>query len=214
MNERAYPLAWPISWPRTPRELIKRAPFFASVRRQAQMGNSYNVRGQRSMEDCAIEVYRELERLGATGEIISTNVELRQDGMPYSNRKPPADAGAAVYFKVKKRDLVLAVDKWDRVEDNLWAIAKHIESLRGQARWGVGSVEMAFSGYRMLPGASTAPRAWHEVLGISVLATAEEIEAAFKERAPRCHPDTGGSHEAMVELSEARRRALEDRRGA
>lgn len=72
------------------------------------------------------------------------------------------DRGAAVYFEMKGKPVSLACDKWNRVEDNIWAIAKHIEALRGQQRWGVGSIEQAFRGYTALPaiGESSASEWW------------------------------------------------------
>jgi curved DNA-binding protein CbpA len=36
------------------------------------------------------------------------------------------------------------------------------------------------------------------------------IERAFRTRARKCHPDTGGSNEAMVELNTARDQALKE----
>jgi hypothetical protein len=101
---------------------------------------------------------------------------------------------------------VLACDKWNRPEDNLWAIAKHIDALRGQARWGVGSVEQAFAGYAALPHRS-GPDPW-EVLGVQQTATEAEVLAAFRHKARAAHPDTGGSHDAFAELSQAKDIAL------
>src|SRR5690606_37528542 len=121
----------------------------------------------------------ELDRLRAKSVILSTNVELRLDGMPRSDRSPPADPGVALYLRLNGRDTVLACDKWDRVADNIVAIAKHIEALRGQDRWGVGTLEQAFAGYQALP----APEQWWQVLGISEHATADQINAAWRDKA-------------------------------
>jgi curved DNA-binding protein CbpA len=72
-------------------------------------------------------------------------------------------------------------------------------------------------------GASlSGERDYYGVLGIGSGATAEEIRQAFLRKAMEYHPDRGGSHEKMVELSEAvevladpEKRALYDRvRGA
>jgi len=89
----------------------------------------------------------EMERLGTKSWLMSCNRARRRDGQPYSDRSQPADTGVAVYFDLKGRQVSLACDKWNRVEDNVWAIAKHVEALRGQERWGVGSIEQAFRGY-------------------------------------------------------------------
>lgn len=142
----------------------------------------------------------ELDRLGAREVILSTNIELRLDGMPRADRSPPADPGAALYFRFKGRDTVFACDQWDRTADNITAIAKHIEALRGMERWGTGTLEQAFAGYQALP----APEQWWQVLRVGVQATRAEIEAAYRQMARLAHPDTGGSTAAMSRLNAAR----------
>lgn len=203
-NQNAFPLSWPKTWKRTDSHLRAAAPFFVTRTTYDDAGVSrYAGRTRRSMSDAAEEVLRQLAQLGAQQVVISTNVELRNDGLPYSNRRPPEDPGAAVYFVLRKRPCVLASDKWKRVEDNLWAIAKHIEALRGQERWGVGSVEQAFAGYTALPapGDSTAAT-WYNVLGVSADCSYDDALAAYRAEAMKTHPDKpGGSHESMSRLN-------------
>lgn len=58
----------------------------------------------------------------------------------------------AVYFTHEKEPKCFACDCFDRVEDNLQAIRKTIEALRGIERW--GSSEMlnrVFKGFAALP---------------------------------------------------------------
>lgn len=152
------------------------------------------------------EIFRNLRLIGVGdfNVVVSTNVELRNDGLPYSNRRAPQDPGAAVFFKLKNKPCSLACDKWTRVEDNLYAIAKHIEALRGQERWGVGSVEQAFAGYTALPPAGTSVgMSWWNVLGCAHDAPFEVAKEAFRDKARVAHPDNGGSHEAQVALNAA-----------
>jgi hypothetical protein len=140
--------------------------------------------------------------MGGAQLVISTNIELRRDGLPYANRREPSDKGVAVYFDYKRRPMCFACDRWDRIGDNIYAIAKTIEALRGIERWGSGSmVEQAFTGFVALP----APKSAYEILGIRVDASEEEIESAFRQKAKQLHPDAGGSASAMAELNEARR---------
>lgn len=203
---RAWPLSWPAQWPRT--HVTERASArFTSSGRDA-MGNRTSGRAK-SMSDAAGALYMELDRLGACDVVVSTNVELRLDGQPYSNRVPPADPGAAVYFTLEKRPVVLACDQWVRVEDNVYAIALHIESMRGQARWGVGKLSQAFMGYRLLTGA-VAPRHWKDVLGLgsSGSITAEQVKARYRSLAAELHPDAGGNNDGMAELNRARDEGL------
>jgi hypothetical protein len=187
-TQQSYPLSWPASWPR-----------YKSYRTSSRFG-------KKSMETAAYEIYRQLKLLGCGdwNVIISTNVELRRDGIPYSNAKRPTDPGAAVYFKIKEKPQVLACDRWVTVEENLWSIAMHIDAIRAQARWGVGSVEQAFAGYTALPPAGSSPgTSWWNVLGCAHDAPLEAVKDAYREAARKAHPDNGGSHDAMVAVNGA-----------
>ena len=141
--------------------------------------------------------------------IISTDLRMRQDGIPYANQRPPADPGAAVWFTLRGEERVLACDRWDRVEHNLRAIAKHIEALRGQKRWGVGSLEQAFRGFAALPEQAGSGQSCWAVLGLGGPAASGEVEKAFRRLALTRHPDHGGSSEGWHELALARKQALE-----
>ena len=189
-----HPLHWPTGWPRT------------KYPTRARFGNISVARG-------VDDVLHELSLLRATRVVISTNLEVRLDGWPRSNQRNPDDAGVAVYFELSGAKRVLACDRWDRVEHNLRAIAKHVEALRGMERWGVGTIEQAFTGYAALPEPGRA-KSWHEVLGydpdgIEEL-TADEIQARFRDLAQRRHPDKGGTIAAFDELMRARQDALEE----
>ena len=141
----------------------------------------------------------ELDRLGASRVVLSTNVELKLDGQPYANRTPPKDPGAAVYFRFREKPVTLACDKWDRVEDNVWAIGCHIEALRGQERWGVGTIEQAFRGYMAIPERTGMD--WWTVLGVAINASLEQVEEAYRAKARIAHPDCGGTNSAMAQLN-------------
>lgn len=138
----AYPLFWPTGRPRAQRR--SRSSFRNSnVYRETQ------------------EVRRELELLGARSVIVSTNLMLRNDGIPYAGQKQPSDPGVAVWFDLKGVQHALACDAWDRAEDNLRAIAKHVEAMRGQLRWKVATAQEAFAGFKALPvGGESRP--WWE----------------------------------------------------
>ncbi len=66
----------------------------------------------------------ELERLGARHGVVSTNIELRRDGLPYSNRRQPEDPGVAVYFQQDGKQQCIPCDRWRTVEENCRAIWK------------------------------------------------------------------------------------------
>ena len=121
---------------------------------------------------------------------VSTNVAVREDELPYARQRTPEDPGAAVYFKLDSvlEGLVLACDRWLRVEDNIAAVAARIGALRGIDRWGVGSVRQAFAGYKRL-SAGDASTPWREVLGVDRQAPAVAVKKAYKELAKLHHPD-------------------------
>lgn len=205
-TQQAYPLSWPIGWQRTPSHRRAKAPFYK--RSYSTSVPNYTRMVSVSMNDVSGEIQKEVRALGGQSLVISTNVELRQDGLPYSNRRAPDDPGAAVYFRLftlsKDRPIVFACDKWNRVEDNLRAIAKHIEALRGQERWGVGSRDQAFTGYTALPGpGQTASSVWWEILGVNPGDELATIKKAWIAKSWEAHPDHGGSHERAVIINNA-----------
>lgn len=191
----AYPLAWPAGRPRT--KYRERSRFDVSFARARD------------------DVVREIDRLGGgsfvsstRNVVISTNVPVRRDGLPYANQREPEDPAVAVYFTYFKRPMCFACDQWDRVKDNLRAIAKTIEALRGIARWGTGDMlERAFTGFEALP-APAAEQPWWAVLGLDdpklMRHTSESIERRFRALAATHHPDKGGDAEQFKRLVKAR----------
>lgn len=122
----------------------------------------------------------------------------------------------AVYFKSFKKEYALGCDKWDRVKDNIRAIGKHIEALRGIERWGVSSVEEAFEPF-LLPTASPTYQSgrqndtfsmWWTVLNVSPNASVEEIKQAYKKLSKIHHPNAGGDRAQWERLSKAYQEAL------
>lgn len=146
----------------------------------------------------------ELDRMGAEKLMLSTNVRTKLNGEPYSQQSQPTDTGAACYFELNKKPVSLACDKWDRVEDNVWAIAKHIEALRGQERWGVGTMEQAFRGYMALPGiGESSASEWWKTLGVTINASPEQVKEAYRILVKKHHPDKGGDPEFFNRVQRA-----------
>jgi DnaJ-domain-containing protein 1 len=164
----------------------KRAAF--SVRRRGIYGSGDR---KHTVAESARELELEIKRMDGHRMIISSNLKVKANGLPYSAQRQPDDPGVAVYFKWHERDLVFACDKWLSIEDNLWAIVKHIEALRGQERWGVGSLDQAFAGYMALPDPDA--RQWWEVLGVEKTADNDAIRKAYIGLAKQFHPDAGGN---------------------
>lgn len=189
----AYPLHWPEGWPRT------RSP--ARSRFDVTLATARD------------ELFAEIARMGGGYPVLSTNLELRQDGLPRASQRDPDDAGVAVYFIRKGKQMVFACDRWDRTRDNMRAIQKTIEAMRGIERWGASDMlERAFSAFEALPAPGSRPkRTWREVLGLSagIAVTTQTINFAYREKSKKAHPDVaGGSEAAMAELNAARDEAL------
>lgn len=142
-TKTAFPLCWPAGKPRT----------------RGQVRSRFDT----SFTRARTNLTEELDRLGARNCILSTNIELRLDGLPYANRAQPVDRGAAIYFDYKGKAMAFCCDRWDKIECNIHAIALTIGALRGISRWGSGDMmESAFTGFTAL--AAPVSASWRDVL--------------------------------------------------
>jgi len=192
-----YPLTWPAGWPR------------ARLRKDAQFSRRTD-RGEHAHVTLAVareRLQEQLDKLGAKEALLSTNVELTLSGAPRSGKGDPVDPGAAIYFKMKGRDTALACDRWRRVADNIVALAKHIEALRGMDRWGVGTIEQAFTGYAAL-AAPVAKRHWTAIFGVGEDASIEIINTRYRALSKAAPEYPGGAEKRQLELNLARDEAL------
>ena len=184
MSIEAFPLAWPSGKPRTKNPQRSRFDVNFSYARDHLM--------------------KEIGLLGGRLPVLSSNIPLKRDGLPYAGQKEPDDRGIAVYFTHKGQQFCFACDRWDKTADNIQAIRHTIAALRGIERWGTGDmVQQAFTGFVALP--SNSP--W-DVLGLKPDATSADIESAYRDKAKRWHPDAGGTHEQMAKLNAARAELL------
>jgi len=216
-----YPLNWPEMWAKTPHHR----------RKDSRFGNP----GFGQIRDSLLA---ELKRLGASRVTLTTNLPVRNDGLPYAHAtlKGDGDPGAAAYFQFRGRLHVIACDVYSHVWENVKALAKTVEAMRTIQRHGASQLlERAVSGFEALPpgeeGHETRRKPdppWWEVLGIPKLDGVEfpEVagdkkhpyrlpvlrmaEAVFKTKVHDAHPDRGGSTEQMSLLN----RAIESAREA
>lgn len=197
----AYPLTWPEGWPRTERRT--RATFG-----KAHRGDGYRHYDDLTIQDAVKRVLAQLEHMGIAPDdfVISTNVPLRLDGYPRSDAREPQDPGTAVYWQDKQRARkVIAIDRYDRVADNLAAIAASLDALRGLKRWGGQILDRAFTGFTALPAPGQAQaRSWRDIIGVDPNEyDLDRVRAAYRARAAQLHPDRGGSDDAMAALNAA-----------
>lgn len=202
----AYPLQWPAGWPRTPGNGVKHGKFGTKKQRPGQHWQSTV---EITVAQATQRVLDELTRMGIDrGDIvISTNIQLRLDGLPRSGQRAPADPGAAVYWQTGGGDRrVMAIDQYSKVEDNMAAIAATLDAMRAIERHGGARVlERAFTGFTALP-APAARRSWRAVMEFppNYDPTGDELRQRYRRLASSRHPDrAGGSDAAMSELNVA-----------
>lgn len=190
----AYPLQWPTGRARTPDYEKKGDPF--------KMPSS----------KIKADLAKELKLMKSDDFVISSNLMIRRDGIPYANQRNPEDTGVALYFTRKGKEICISCDQYASVDANLRAIGKTIEAIRGIERWGTEEMmDAAFTGFAALPESTIVTpyraRAWHEVLEVPQTASPETIKAAYRQMLLKHHPDQGGDvakfHEVQKAFKEA-----------
>lgn len=189
MTISASPLSWPVGWARTAPAARKAARFGTTTKKRYD--GSWDNGRKLTIAEAAKRVRAELQRMGIHDEdlVISTNLELRLDGMPRSNQREPADPGVAVYWQDRydrtQPPKCMAIDRYDRVADNLAAVAATLEAMRAIERHGGAAIlERAFAGFTALP-APAAP-SWREVLDPA------DPEGSYRRLRSQHHPDRAG----------------------
>lgn len=215
-----YPLAWPVGWRRTAPASRTRAQFKKATRYE-DLGNGA---GQRyipgrslTMSESTMRALGELRRTGVQDgdHVISTNVVLRLDGLPRSDQRTPADPGVAVYWEDRRAGArrCMAIDIYDRVEDNLAAIAATLEAMRAIERHGGAAIlDRAFTGFTALPPPMAAGKPWREVFGYPPghKVTRLELDGAYRTARSDAHPDKGGTSEAFQGVQAAYEQAARE----
>jgi hypothetical protein len=114
--------------------------------------------------------------------------------------RDPEDRAVSVTFTAGKHKMrTITVDKFPRPVDNLWALAIGLEDIRLNELRGLDTV--AEQVYQALPAPRT--RSPWEVLGLPANSDLDVIEAVYRTKAKRLHPDAGGDVEAFKELQAA-----------
>lgn len=192
-TDKRYPLTWPVGW-----------------KRRGPHGRTYS-RFRVSEFRALTHLEHEVEMLGGTNLIISTNIRLRNDGLPYASQKRLEDPGVAVYFKMDGKDVTMAADQYVEIGDNYRAIGKTIECLRGIQRYGASDLlERAFMGFTQIT--HTPEPEWWQVLGFEQDETLdlEFVRDRVHELAKQHHPDVGGDPEMMKLINAAWAKAQKD----
>lgn len=188
----AYPLQWPLGYERTLPGSRKDSLFKQSMDKAQQ-----NLRAQ-------------LKMMKATDLVVSTNIPVRKDGMMYADymARRIDDPGVAIYFKIDGVSVSMCCDYYNRVWENIHALALAIEGLRTIQRHHVSEfIKRAFTGFTALPPAADTPenpiRIW-DILGLPGKPDSiSQVKNAYYEQAKVKHPDAGGSVSEWNELVNA-----------
>jgi hypothetical protein len=209
MPETSYPLVWPSH---IPRKKIRFQSAFVSKKQvqgfdgpaRAMLHARHHVQRntRKTLADALLALQLEVDRMrhDKIAEVLSTNLRTRLDGYPRADQAQPTDPGAALYFNRGGQRICMPCDKWNRVEDNIYAIAMHINAMRGMERWGVGTTEQAFAGYKAL----TTGENWWDVLGVERSWPVETIQKSYRLKAMQTHQHGGD----LARLNIARDQAL------
>lgn len=174
MNKEAFPLHWPVGYKRTAYRIDSKF--------------------RKTMDSSQRFLKEELRRLGAKEIIVSTNMKLRNDGGVYSAdiAKLHDDPGVAIYFKYKGQNVAMCCDRYRRVYENIYALGKGIEALRGMDWWGVSEfMDRAFTGFTAID----APKEeeWYDILEVRSDTSEQTIKANYRRLCKDWHPDVRGA---------------------
>jgi hypothetical protein len=191
VSHQPYPLEWPLGKPRTKWRS-------SSKFRDLAFGKARD------------DLFRALKNFAASDVVLSTNIPLRLDGIPYSGWRQPEDPGVAVYFSLRgekysdpRRYYAIACDAYRKVEENMRALVHTIEAMRTIERHGSSQLlEQAMSGFTALPPPAD-PGSWWAVLGFATKPNLAQAKTRWRELVAEHHPDRGGSHERMQRLNAA-----------
>ncbi len=189
--KKAFPLQWPAGTQRT--QIRKKSTF------------------KQSPYKTLADLKNQIKLMGATDLVISSNLQPKLNGDLFADdlERINPDPGIAIYFKFyinkEKKELCMCCDRYVRPWENISALARGIEALRGMERWGVSDfIERAFQGFAVKElAAAGESKAWYEILAVHKNATESEVIAAYRQLAKIHHPDAGGSKEAFQRINDA-----------
>lgn len=186
-NVSAYPCQWPVGWERTPKEQRKRSRY--------RVGFATSRDG----------IVSRLTLMGARDIVISSNVQLRRDGLPLASEKEPTDPGVAVYWVVSNEPFAVACDQWEKVRENMRAVCVALNAMSQLESSGASQItRRACLGFKALPAVIDFD--WRAYLGRPGWepASMADIAEAYRQRVRFCHPDlNGGIQEPMIALNRA-----------
>lgn len=186
---QAYPLKWPEGWPRTKHP-------DPSKRFKTTLGRARD------------ELLKEIKLLGGRYPVITTNIKLRRDGLPSASAKMPDDTGIAVYFEYKGEQRCIACDQWSSLVNNMQALKKSVNAIRGLNRWGTTNImDRALDAFKAMTDQSET---WRDVLQCPDCNNLVRAKSQYRMLAMENHPDRGGDKTQFIKIKQAYEQAQEE----
>ena len=190
----AFPLDWPLGFKRT-HPLRRKESQFKQTPGAAQDF-----------------LHSEVRRIGGKKLIVSTNIPIRKDGFMYADyiNKKQEDPGVAIYFEMDGEQVSMCCDQYLKVLENMYALGKSVEALRGIDRWGCSEfMKRAFTGFKALPESGTLTGTCWDILDMQQSRDEDLINQMYRAKAKVHHPDKGGDAEKFNSLTKAYEQALQ-----
>lgn len=129
----------------------------------------------------------ELTDLGIEGARLSLDIE--NPTIERLRRRVSGSSGASLQFTYQRRKYIIACDRWQAVEHNIYAIDITLRQLRNIERWGIAPLPVLFAGleegnvhHGTTAGTPTLAE-WMEEMGLGPTATLDDAVAVYHRRA-------------------------------
>ena len=210
-----YPLQWPANKPRCRNR---------DFGRYTKKRDGFGVRDV-TLAEAQARLFEEIDKFNSRNyyDIIDpfecelrTMLEVRKDARIRQGQKKPPDPGAVLFMPYQDgKEMILAIDKFTELQQNIAAIAAALASLRQLQRVDAELFNAAAVGFAALPPPSVvATPNWRTVLGFKQDASPsiDEVRHNFHVAGNSAHPDKGGNSNVQSDLNRAFAEAKEELR--
>ncbi len=150
------------------------------------------------------------EEAGAIASKATLYLDIANPTQDRTRRKVGSRTGACLSLRIDGLDYVLACDRWQQVEHNIYALHLALRQWRNMERWGLGSLQQLLSGFctrsyageRKRNAAGVTP--WMEELGLGPTSTLDDAIAVYHRRAKQNAQDTEALSRLNILMEEAR----------
>lgn len=152
----------------------------------------------------------ELDKLGARDIVIQVALdpsEIRLDGWPKSNARPPRHPGVVLSFESKHGPMRYLTDRFVSYQENLRAIALGLKALRTLDRYGITESGQQYKGWKALETGASAQQEARRTLcamaGVEYPSAMINGGALYRMAVQNAHPDHGGAPDAFERTQSA-----------